>query len=83
MVSYGAFWATFSPREWPNSCIHNIRMIPMMRNELCVGVCGQRLYHGGWLRNKLWKPECVLIFNMDWRITFNNIRQPMLKLNIR
>jgi len=32
------------------------------------------------LRNKSWKPECVLSFNMDWRIKFPNIRQPMLKL---
>jgi hypothetical protein len=32
------------------------------------------------LRNKSWKPECVLSFNMGWRITFTNIRQPMLKL---
>jgi hypothetical protein len=21
----------------------------------------------GWLRNKSWKPECVLSFNMGWR----------------
>ena len=32
------------------------------------------------LRNKSWKPECVLSFKMDWRIKFTNIRQPMLKL---
>jgi hypothetical protein len=43
------------------------------------------------LRNKSWKPECVLSFNMDWRILvfypepeakdkISNIRQPMLKL---
>ena len=31
-------------------------------------------------RNKSWKPECVLIFNMDWRILVNFIRQSMLKL---
>jgi hypothetical protein len=41
-------------------------------------------------RNKSWKPECVLSFNMGWRILvfiqsqrrvikFTNIRQPMLK----
>ena len=33
-----------------------------------------------YLRNKSWNPECVLSFNMDWRIKFTNIRQPMLKL---
>ena len=43
------------------------------------------------LRNKSWKPEYVLNFNMDWwilvfylepevRIKFTNICQPMLKL---
>jgi hypothetical protein len=45
------------------------------------------------LRNKSWKPEFVLSFNMGWRILvynirqsqgrgtkFTNIRQPMLKL---
>jgi hypothetical protein len=32
------------------------------------------------LRNKSWKPECVLSFNMGWRIKFTNIRQPMLNL---
>ena len=31
------------------------------------------------LKNKSWKP-CVLSFNMDWRIKFTNIPQPMLKL---
>ena len=42
------------------------------------------------LRNKSWKPECVLSFNMGWRILvfypwtglrdkFTNIRQPTLK----
>jgi len=24
-------------------------------------------------RNKSWKPECALIFNKGWRITFTNI----------
>jgi hypothetical protein len=33
-----------------------------------------------YLRNKSWKPECVLSFNMGWRIQFTYIRQPMLKL---
>jgi hypothetical protein len=44
-----------------------------------------------YLRNKSWKPECVLSFNMGWwglvfylepetRDKFTNIRQPMLKL---
>ena len=37
-----------------------------------------------YLRDKPWKPECVLSFNMGWRILvfsyFINIRQPMLKL---
>ena len=33
-----------------------------------------------YLRNKSWKPECVLSFNMNWRIKFTNIRQSMLKL---
>ena len=32
------------------------------------------------LRNKSWKPECVLSFNMVLQIKFTNIRQPMLKL---
>ena len=44
------------------------------------------------LKNKSWKPESVLSFNMDWRILvfypepetrgikFTNLRQPMLKL---
>ena len=39
------------------------------------------------LRNKSWKPECVLDFNVSWRILviwlgmkFTNICQPMLKL---
>ena len=33
------------------------------------------------LRNKSWKPDCVLSFNMDWRVlVFTNIHQPMLKL---
>jgi hypothetical protein len=32
------------------------------------------------LRNKSWKPECVLSFNTGWRIKLTNIRQPMLKL---
>jgi hypothetical protein len=32
------------------------------------------------IKKKLWKPECVWSFNMDWRIKFINIRQPMLKL---
>jgi len=26
-----------------------------------------------WLRDKSWKPECVLSFNMRWRIQFTNI----------
>ena len=29
------------------------------------------------LRNKSWKPECALSFNMGW---WTNIHQPMLKL---
>jgi hypothetical protein len=29
---------------------------------------------------KSWKPKFVVSFNMDLRITFTNIRQPMLKL---
>jgi hypothetical protein len=40
-----------------------------------------------YLRNKSWKPECVLSLNMGWRILvfypklkFTNIRQPMLTL---
>ena len=33
-----------------------------------------------YLKNKSWKPECVGSFNMNWRIKFTNIRQPMLKL---
>jgi hypothetical protein len=32
------------------------------------------------LRNKSWKPKCVLSFNMGWRIKFTNICQHMLKL---
>ena len=32
------------------------------------------------LRQKSWKPECALSFNMGWRIKFTNIHQPMLKL---
>jgi hypothetical protein len=31
-------------------------------------------------RNKSWKPECVLSFNMDWWILVNFIRQHMSKL---
>ena len=31
-------------------------------------------------RNKSWKPECVLNFNMGWRMLVNFIRQPMSKL---
>ena len=31
-------------------------------------------------RNKSWKPECVLSFNIGWQIKFTNICQPMLKL---
>ena len=31
-------------------------------------------------RNNSWKPECVLSFNMGWRILIIFIRQPMLKL---
>jgi hypothetical protein len=31
-------------------------------------------------RNKSWKPECVLSFNMGWRILVNFICQSMLKL---
>jgi hypothetical protein len=33
-----------------------------------------------WVGGLIWKPECVLSFNMGWRIQFTNIRQPMLKL---
>ena len=32
------------------------------------------------LRNKSWKPECALSFNMGWRIIFTNVREPMFKL---
>ena len=31
-------------------------------------------------QNNSWKPECVLSFNMGWRILVNFFRQPMLKL---
>jgi len=27
-----------------------------------------------YLRNKSWKPECVLSFNMDWRILVSRAR---------
>jgi hypothetical protein len=33
-----------------------------------------------YLRIKSWKPECVLSFNMGWRIKFTNIRLPILNL---
>jgi hypothetical protein len=44
--------------------------------------CGSRFVINfiGYLRDKSWKPECVLSFNMGWRIKFTNFRQPMLKL---
>ena len=37
----------------------------------------------GYLRNKSWKPECVLSFNMSWRILvfYPEPEAPMLKLN--
>jgi hypothetical protein len=37
----------------------------------------------GYLRNKSWKPECVLSFNMGWRILvfYPEPEAPMLKLN--
>ena len=42
-------------------------------------------YNLPYLRNNSWMSECVLSFNMGWRILvwgikFTNIRQPMLKL---
>jgi hypothetical protein len=60
-----------------------------LRNELINSV--KMAFSSKCLRNKSWKPECVLSFNMGWRILvfypepeardkFTNIRQPMLKL---
>jgi hypothetical protein len=55
-----------------------------LKRILCiiVGVKDQiqNIHRTCYLRNKSWKPECVLSFNMGWRIKFTNIRQPMLKL---
>ena len=33
-----------------------------------INHCDRRITHLGDLRNKSWKPECVLSFNMDWQI---------------
>jgi hypothetical protein len=40
-------------------------------------ICTLKTYQD---RNKSWKPECILSFNMGWRISVNIIHQPMLKL---
>jgi hypothetical protein len=39
--------------------------------------------NNGHLRNKSWKPDCVLSFNMGWRILvfYPEPKAPMLKLN--
>ena len=36
---------------------------------MCFGQFQTWMYfHSDYLRNKSWKPECALSFNMDWQI---------------
>ena len=51
-----------------------MHLVLMLNDKYPLYICVLTLC----LRNKSWKPECVLSFNMDWRIKFTNIRQPII-----
>jgi hypothetical protein len=55
----------------------NININDRLPIKLYYSICTLRHIRN---RNKSWKPECFLSFNVDWRILVNFIGQSMLKL---
>ena len=47
-----------------------MHLVLMLHDKYPLYICVLTLC----LRNKSWKPECVLSFNMDWRIKFTKFR---------
>ena len=55
----------------------NVNINYRLQIKVYYRICTLKTYQN---RNKSWKPECVLSFNMGWRTLVNFIRHPMLKL---
>jgi hypothetical protein len=72
-LSYARIWQ----HKFCATLSTNININYRLPIKVYYSICTLTTYQN---RNNSWKPECVLSFNMGWRILTNFTHHPMLKL---